>query len=144
MLFRSDYGADFSQGVIGKVLPEMTKRAYPVYVPQVDVDGNEIAGLRVPEQAIPVATSMGWGVRSAASGTPGELCYLDGSYVPFPKGATQRIEFRDPRKSLAERYSTSENYVSRVKAHGEKLSREGYMLEEDLERVTRKAASVRW
>ncbi len=141
---RFDYGPDFAKGVIGKVLPEPMKGDYPVYVPQVDRDGNEIGGVRVPEQAVATATTMGWGVRSAASGTPGELCYLDGSSVPFVRSADQRKDFRDPRPSLAERYKTPEIYVTRIKAHSDTLMRGGYLLDEDAQRIARRASGVKW
>ena len=94
---RFDYGPDFANGVIGKALPETMQGDYPVLVPQVDADGNEVGGVRVPEQAVATATSMGWGVRGAGSGTQGELCYLDGGIVPFLSSAAQRRDFHDPR-----------------------------------------------
>ena len=120
------------------------KGAYPVFVPQVDADGNETSGVRVPEQAAATATSMGWGVRSAASGTQGELCYLDGSYAPFLRSAARRKDFNDPRPSLDERYKTPENYASKVKAHADALVRGGYLLEEDAQLISKKAARMRW
>jgi hypothetical protein len=141
---RFDYGPDFSKGIISRVLPETLKGEYPVYVPQVDADGNEIAGVRVPEQAVAVATSMGWGVRSAASGTPGELCYLDGSYVPLVRTAAQRKDYRDPRPSLSERYKSTDDYVSRVRTHSEQMVRGGYLLDEDAQRIVKKASALRW
>ena len=141
---RFDYGPDFGKGIIGKVLPQTLKGEYPVLVPQVDADGNEIAGVRVPEQAVATATTMGWGVRSAGSGTPGELCYLDGSYVPFLRSNEQRKDFRDPRPSLTERYGNPENYLSRVKAHAETQVRAGYLLEEDAQRILKRAAALAW
>ena len=141
---RFDYGPDFAKGIISRVLPEPLKGDYPVYVPQVDADGNEIGGVRVPDQAVAIATSMGWGVRSAASGTPGELCYLDGSYVPLVRSASARKEYRDPRPSLAERYKTPEQYVSRVNATAQSLVRRGYLLDEDAQRIVKRASAVRW
>jgi hypothetical protein len=141
---RFDYGPEFEKGIISRVLPETLKGEYPVLVPQVDADGNEIGGVRVPEQAVAVATSMGWGVRSAASGTPGELCYLDGSYVPFVRTAAQRKDYRDPRPALGERYKSPEDYASKIKAHAESLTRGGYLLDEDAERIAKRAAALRW
>jgi hypothetical protein len=83
-------------------------------------------------------------VRSAASGTPGELCYLDGSIVPFVRRADQRRDVRDPRQSLAERYGTPEQYVLKVRAQAEVLRRDGYLLDEDVQRVMTRAGAVRW
>ena len=141
---RFDYGPDFDKGIFSRTRPEPMKGAYPVFVPQVDADGNETSGLRVPELAAATATSMGWGVRSAASGTQGELCYLDGSYVPFLRSAAQRKDFNDPRPSLDERYKTPANYAAKVKAHADALVRGGYLLEEDAQSIAKKAARMRW
>ena len=141
---RFDYGPDFGKGIISNVLPQTLKGEYPVLVPQVDSDGNEIAGVRVPEQAVATATTMGWGVRSAGSGTPGELCYLDGSTVPFLRNADQRKDFRDPRPSLAERYKSPEQYASLIDASAQSLVRGGYLLDEDAQRIVKRASALRW
>ena len=37
---------------------------YPSYVPKTDSDGNDIAGIRLPELTVPLATYTGWGLRS--------------------------------------------------------------------------------
>jgi hypothetical protein len=115
-----------------------------VRVPQVDGDGNEIGGIRLPEQAVPLATSMGWAVRGAASGTQGELCYLDGSIVPLLRNAATRRESRDPRPSLAERYGDPATYAARVAEHARALERAGLLLDEDVQRIVRRAEAVRW
>lgn len=141
---RFDYGPEFGKGIVSNVLPTALIGEYTVLVPQVDSDGNEIAGVRVPEQAVATATTMGWGVRSASSGTPGELCYLDGGVVPFLRTASQRKDFRDPRLSLAERYKTPEQYLSRINASAQSLQRRGYLLEEDAQQIVKRASAVRW
>ena len=38
--------------------------ALPFLVPRVDADGNEVAGIRVPELAVPLATTTGWNFRA--------------------------------------------------------------------------------
>lgn len=140
---RFDYGPEFARGVFGKALPSVVEGDYPVLALQVDGDGNEIAGLRVPEQAVPIATSMGWVVRGAASGTPGELCYLDDSIVPFVRRADQRRDFRDPRPSLAERYGTPDAYEAKVSAAAAALAQSGNLLEEDLSRLAARTGGCR-
>ena len=42
----------------------------PLLVPQVDVDGNEQSGIRLPEVAVPLATYTGWNFRAPAVGAP--------------------------------------------------------------------------
>jgi hypothetical protein len=44
------------------------KDRYGVLVPSVDADGNETAGLALPDIAVPTGTGMGWSVRSEFGG----------------------------------------------------------------------------
>ena len=98
---RFDYGPDFGKGIIGKTLPVVLNDTYRVLVPDVDADGNETSGVRLPEVAVPTATTTGWAVRAAEAGAGGELCYLDGSSVPFARTKAERAARGDPRPSLA-------------------------------------------
>jgi hypothetical protein len=87
---------------------------------------------------------MGWSVRSASAGAAGELCYLDGSYLPFAKTKAEREARKDPRLSLEERYKDRADYAERIKAATAELQRDGYLLEEDATRIMSRAASVAW
>src|SRR5688572_32309091 len=44
------------------------KSAFAMLVPQVDADGNELAGIRMPELSVPVATYTGWNLFNEKSG----------------------------------------------------------------------------
>src|SRR5262249_11451526 len=55
----------------------------PLLVPQVDEDGNDRSGIRLPDVAVPLATYTGWNFRSTSIGAPGELVPLLGSSIPF-------------------------------------------------------------
>ena len=59
-------------------------RPLPMLVPQVNVDGNEVSNIRLPNVAVPLATYIGWTFRSPSIGQPGELLPLTSSFVPFP------------------------------------------------------------
>src|SRR5207248_1129877 len=96
---RLDYGPRFAKGIIDKVLPITLKDSYRVLVPKIDSDGNELAGVRVPEVAVPAGTATGWNVRAADAGGAGELCYLQGSFVPFARTKAEREAKKDPRLS---------------------------------------------
>ena len=78
---------------------------YPVLVPKVDADGNEIAGIRLPDVAVPLGTRTGWNIRSAGF-AEGALMAV-GFYIPFAATAKERRETGDPRLSLEERYPES-------------------------------------
>jgi hypothetical protein len=56
---RLDYGPGYDKGIIGNVLPAILLGGYRVLVPQVDSDGNELGGIRLPDVSVPVATLMG-------------------------------------------------------------------------------------
>src|SRR5262249_40414416 len=107
--------------------------------PAIDADGNEIAGLRLPEQAVPFATTTGWSLRSAAAGGEGELCYLDGSQFPFARHAAERAAAQDPRPSMAERYRDKKEYLEKIRVAAQALQKQGYLLTEDVEKIVARA-----
>jgi hypothetical protein len=141
---RYDYGPDFDKGIIGKAFPTVLSDSYRVLVPKVDADGNEVAGLRLPEVVVPTLTSAGWNVRAPDAGGAGELCYLEGSSVPFAKTKAEREAKHDPRLSLEERYHDRSAYAERVREAAEALQREGYILPEDTKRIVDKAGALTW
>jgi Alpha/beta hydrolase domain len=141
---RFDYGPDFGKGIIGKALPAALTDRYRVLVPAVDADGNETSGVRLPDVAVPTATTAGWAVRSAGAGAAGELCYLDGSSVPFARTKAEREAKGDPRPSLEERYGQPADYAAQVQNAANALAQEGYLLTEDVQRITDRAASKAW
>jgi Alpha/beta hydrolase domain len=141
---RIDFGPDSYKGIIGKVLPVALPDRYRVLVPAVDTDGNEIGGIRLPDIAVPLGTATGWSVRSEAAGGAGELCYLDGAFLPFAKTKAEREATKDPRPSLEERYHDPAGYAEKVRAAASELEREGYLLPEDAKRIVARAAKVAW
>ena len=139
-MMQFDYGARIAEGIIDTVPPVAHEFRYRVLVPAFDADGNEIAGLRMPEQAVPSATTTGWSLRGADSGAAGELCGLDGMALPFARTAAERAAAKDPRPSMAERYKDKADYVSRVRAAAQDLARRGYYLEEDIGKTADRAS----
>jgi hypothetical protein len=96
----------------------------------VDADGNEVAGIRLPPIAVPLATYTGWNVYTAQ---PGELADRDGSRIPFARTRAERDAADDPRPSLEERYGNREAYVARVEAAAAALVAERLLLPMDAE-----------
>lgn len=113
--------------------------AYHALVPQVDADGNELAGVRLPDIAAPIATYTGWNLYKAPY-PEGELCDREGSYLPFATTAAERQSQGDPRPSLAERYSTQDAYVQRVCEVVRELVAARLLLPEDATRFVDAAA----
>lgn len=111
----------------------------PLLVPQVDADGNDLGGIRMPDVAVPLGTATGWVFRPAAFGSPHEFYLLRGAWVPFAK--TQ--DASDPRPSLADRYTSKDAYLDQVKAAVQKLIEQRFLTSADLEPQL-KQASERW
>lgn len=113
--------------------------ALPMFVPQVDTDGNETSGISHPEVAVPLATYTGWNFTHPDAGDPDTLVALTGSYIPFPATRKHRERTNDPRPSIEERYASREDFLARVEAAGRELIDQRYLLEEDLSAVLERA-----
>ena len=85
---------------------------YPSFVPKTDSDGNDIAGVRLPDVTVPLATYTGWGLRSGVWHDDG--CESTGQYVKFAATKADRIASGDPRPSVEERYPSFGEYQSAV------------------------------
>jgi hypothetical protein len=112
----------------------------PFLVPEVDADGNERAGIRLPEVAVPLATYTGWNFRNEKIGSPQLLVALLGSYIPFAQTKTEREAAHDPRPSIAERYSSKDEYMQRISKSINLLVKDGYLLSEDVPAIEKRAA----
>ncbi|HEY4044595.1 MAG TPA: alpha/beta hydrolase domain-containing protein [Rhodopila sp.] len=110
--------------------PRPAVRAYGTLVPQVDADGNEIAGIRLPDIAVPRGTFTGWNLYKAPY-PDGELADRDGSFLAF--AATEAERGGDPRASLAARYPGMA-YADAVRAVAAALVADRLLLAEDAER----------
>jgi hypothetical protein len=107
----------------------------PYLVPQVDQDGNERAGIRLPDVAVPLGTYTGWNFRKASIGASGQLYPLLGSYIPFAGTKAERERTRDPRESIEERYPSRERYLALTQEAASALTRDRYLLPEDVPAV---------
>jgi hypothetical protein len=104
--------------------------AFIPLVPAVDADGNERAGVRLPDIAAPRGTYTGWNLYRA-EGLRGELLDREGSFWPFATDAAARAAAGDPRPSLVERWPTQTAYVAAVRAAVEALAAERLLLPAD-------------
>ena len=76
---------------------------YPVLVPAVDADGNDLGGVRAPMVEAPLATYTGWNLRARGFGQ-GAMHEFTGSTIPLPDSPEERAATGDPRRSILERY----------------------------------------
>ena len=109
----------------------------PLLVSQVDKDGNELGGLRLPDVMVPLATTAGWNFRKAAIGGTHLLYPLLGSYVPFAATKAERERTHDPRLSIDERYPSRDQYLKQVQEAAASLVKEGYVLAEDVPAIVK-------
>ncbi len=130
--YRVFYGLDFASKGIISVDPPEANGSYPILVPQVDSDGNELAGVKMPEVAVPLATYTGWNLFNAESGPATLLSSMQGSYIPLARTRADRERAKDPRPSIEERYESREQYLARVTAAARELVQQGYLLEDDI------------
>jgi hypothetical protein len=111
----------------------------PFLVPQVDGDGNELAGIRVPEVAVPLGTSTGWNFRHESVGNPADIVALLGSFVPFASTRAEREARNDPRRSIEERYRSRADFLRRVETAATELVKRRYLLQEDVAGILKRA-----
>ncbi len=96
-------------------------------VPKIDVDGNESSGLRLPDQALPIATFTGW--NAARDKTKGDCA--SGAKLPFPISRAAREASGDPRQSLPERYGSRAYFVGALRSVADRLVKERLLLPQD-------------
>ena len=132
------YNGKLNDGFVNdhNVLPprHISGSEYRLFVPKVDSDGNELGGVRSVELQVPVGTHAGWNLR-AKGFMEDELCYLNGSYIPFAKTKEAREKSGDPRPSLEERYKDNADYVLKLSLAARSLIEERFLLAEDAERI---------
>jgi hypothetical protein len=128
--YRLDPGPRWHIEGIADNVPPKTGPRYVCLVPQVDKDGNEIAGIRLPEIAVPWATFTGWSMRSPSYSRT--LRRNEGRVWPLPRTAEERKRTGDPRKSISERYPTKEEYLYKVTESLLELKQQRFLLDEDL------------
>jgi hypothetical protein len=137
--YRVDYGPEFKSRGIASLEPPRVGRAFSMLVPQVDSDGIDLGGIRMPEVAVPLATYTGWNLRDPKTEAPNELVDFLGSYIPFARTRSAREQAHDPRPSIEERYQSREHYLALYKEAALKLARDGYLLEQDIAALLKRA-----
>jgi hypothetical protein len=133
-----DYGHLFDAGILTVLPPLLLGSPYPAFVPKTDADGNDAAGIRLPEIAVPLATYTGWGLRAAAFAGD-DLCDAAGQKIDFQQTKADRLTVGDPRLSIEERYPKHQRYVREVTRAANGLHRRRLLLEEDVQQYIEKA-----
>jgi hypothetical protein len=106
----------------------------------VDRDGNELAGLRLPDIVVPLGTYTGFNLYKSPFPV-GEMCDRDGSFLAFARTDADRAR-GDNRKSLAARYGDRMRYEVLVAAAARQLVHDRLLLPEDAERYIAEAKAI--
>jgi hypothetical protein len=139
--FALEYGPEFRSKGIVSIEPAKVGPRYPVFLSQVDADGNEVAGIRMPWLQVPLATHTGWNLRHPSIGAPEELFSFGGSTIPLAKTRAEREKTGDPRLSIAERYSSRDDYLAKTRTAAKALASGRFVLESDVDGIVAQAGT---
>ncbi len=125
-----DFGEEFvSRGII-TVEPPRVRARFAVLVPQVDEDGIDLGGIRMPVVAVPLGTFTGWNLRRPKTGAPRQIGGTAGSFFAFDAS------------EIARRYAGKEDYLKRIGDAARGLVKRRFLLEADLKRIERHAGGL--
>jgi hypothetical protein len=130
-----DHGRRFVEGIVDWEPPQLGA-AYSPLVPAIDGDGNECAGVRLPEVAAPLATYTGWNLRHPDIGNPDGMVAMLGSFFPFPTTGNAGSDRRTP---IGERYRDRDDYLRRVERAIAELIERRLLLDDDAPGVRRRS-----
>ena len=134
-----NYGPEYYKTGIATINPPVIKPPmfenpangpiYPTYVPKTDADGNDVAGIRLPDVTAPLATYTGWSLRAGAQANDG--CEGTGQMIGFARTKAERMAAGDPRPSIEERYASADAYAAAAKKAIDDLVARRLRLQED-------------
>jgi Alpha/beta hydrolase domain len=136
--FHLDLGPGWKNRIVTRQPPGVGK-PFPVFVPQVDKDGNDMGGVRLPQLEVPLATCTGWNLRDPKTGMANERVSFIGSYLPFPKTKADAETNNDARDPIEVRYSSREQYLEKFAAAAQKLVTDRFLLREDIPALMQRA-----
>jgi hypothetical protein len=136
-----DFGPGFHYNDLSGVIsiePPRIKQNIPLLVAKANADGSDVGGVPSVLRQAPLGTYLGWNVTERGF-DQGQICGLNGGYIPFAGTKAERTKAGDPRLSLEERYENHEGYVAAVKSAAEKLVAERFLLREDADKLIAQA-----
>jgi hypothetical protein len=140
--WKMDFGRDFERTHIITNEPPILVSKLPVLVPQVETDGNDLSGIRIPEVAVPLGSYTGWNIHLPQLKNLEYLAGLIGSFEPFAKIREERERTGDSRLSIAERYSGQQDYLDRVEKSAQNLVSQRLLLAGDVDAVVQRASAM--
>ena len=141
-VWRMDYGPEYAATRVISIEPPRIGEPFRVLVPQVNADGNDVSGIRLPELAVPLGTYAGWNITEPQLTELGYLSGLVGGFEPFAQTKAQRDASGDIRLSIAERYTGRPDYLGKVKRAADDLVRQRFLRVEDVPAVLQTAERI--
>ena len=89
----------------------------------------------MPELQVPLAAYTGWNLRDPCIGAADLRLSFLGSFMPFARKAADRQKSGDPPLTVAERYSSREEYRGEFAEAAMHLIKDRFLLREDLQAV---------
>jgi hypothetical protein len=109
-VWQLDLGRAYArEGILSE--PAKTGARYPLLVPAVDNDGNELGGWRGAMSSVPLGTYTAWDWKSPENAAFGYISGLNGAFIPFARTRVERLAANDPRLSIEERYGNREGFM---------------------------------
>ena len=142
-VWRMDYGPRIQHDACDHDRAATDRRAVSRARPAGQRDGNDVAGIRLPEVAVPLGTYTGWNVTVPQLSELRYLSGLVGGFEPFARTKEQRLANGDSRLSIAERYSGRQDYLDKVRRAADDLVRQRFLRVEDVPAVLQ-AAERMW
>jgi len=136
-----DLGPDADRGITRH--PVVEGETYPAVVSAVDADGNELAGVRLPDLTVPLGTHTGFNPRHPEIGGEDQLISMQGFTRFFPRTEQERVATGDPRRPIEDRYAGVDDYLAQVTEAARRLAQNGWIVEEDVATLV-EDARVRW
>jgi hypothetical protein len=128
--------------LIDWIEPRFADFPYATRVCAVDEDGLEKDGIRTPDLRVPLGTHTGWNCYRAPW-PDGQLADRYGSFVPFSGTQVERALAGDPRRSLTERYPSTDAYRDAVAGAVAALEGERLLLSSDAQIYLNRARAWR-
>jgi len=110
--------------------PPSLGKLFPLLLPAIGADGNEVGGIRMPEVEVALARYRGWNYVANEFAPKNYVNSMVGSTLPLPVA------------ELKKRYGSKERYQSLVKEKALAMVKERLLLEQDVEPVTARAGQA--
>ena len=126
-LWQLDLGRAYAGKGLLREPPRLGPR-YPLLVPAVDIDGNELGGWRGAMSSVPLGTYTAWNWKSPEIAAFGYISGLNGAFIPFARTRAERLASNDPRLSIEERYGSRAGFMTAATASIDHAIAERFLL----------------